>query len=471
MPVTSYNTVEEISRCDIAGQSYTWPTYNGCSGRVTYYGHTYYLPPVSTPTLYDSGDEVITRMVDKHKGLRKGYPPFVFTPWHVSRIKTTNHLLRRRNGTNLYTIAYQQYGHVANPGTGCVAYLERTESDGPELTEWYDVTHYDNSPSYTVNSIREADIEDAKRRVMDNVSLEALTSYDVLTDIAEAREIPQLVQSVTSDLLQILRTLRGRYNINDLRAVSRWPIKKLLRHAKKAYRKLGDEWMAYRYGIMPLVYSYRDINKLLDRGQSTITRKSETVSAAPTGVTLPGSTSQYRWVDTSGNVVVRGTVFQNFTWERLAQLAGLGVNPLTTAWELIPYSFVIDWFVNMGDYITRSTSLPLSRLNWACISQRSKYSVRTWVHYKKDDKVFNCSVLKCTPWMGANPPTPPPRTVQRPEESQLLQEVEYDEYRRSLFPLSGAQLTINPNLNWRRMVDSAVIANNLLRSCIKAFKG
>ena len=34
----------------------------------------------------------------------------------------------------------------------------------------------------------------------------------------------------------------------------------------------------------------------------------------------------------------------------------LKVNPFSTAWELVPLSFVVDWFVNIGDYITALTS-------------------------------------------------------------------------------------------------------------------
>ena len=34
----------------------------------------------------------------------------------------------------------------------------------------------------------------------------------------------------------------------------------------------------------------------------------------------------------------------------------LGSNPLLTAWELVPYSFVVDWFVPIGDFINQYAS-------------------------------------------------------------------------------------------------------------------
>jgi hypothetical protein len=40
----------------------------------------------------------------------------------------------------------------------------------------------------------------------------------------------------------------------------------------------------------------------------------------------------------------------------LASKLGL-VNPLSVAWELVPFSFVVDWFVNVGDFLGSFTDL------------------------------------------------------------------------------------------------------------------
>jgi hypothetical protein len=40
-----------------------------------------------------------------------------------------------------------------------------------------------------------------------------------------------------------------------------------------------------------------------------------------------------------------------------AELETLGLlNPLSLAWELLPYSFVIDWFLPIGDYLAATTA-------------------------------------------------------------------------------------------------------------------
>lgn len=228
--------------------------------------------------------------------------------------------------------------------------------------------------------------------------------------------------------------------------------------------------MEYRYGIMPLIYSYRDITKVMKRGQNVKSKRVAVVTPTGTGVTLPGSNTNYRWTTTEGYVQISGNVFQHFEWSSAARLAGLGINPLTTLWELIPYSFVVDWFVNVGDYITRKTTLPASQIQWACISQRKNYIKKTFVHYKQDDKTIPIVVRKCTPWYGSQPPAQPSETCSRPEESQLHTEVRTNSYSRQIFLLNGAQLTVSPSLNWRRLIDSAVMANNQLGAYLRHFR-
>lgn len=256
-----------------------------------------------------------------------------------------------------------------------------------------------------------------------------------------------------------------------LRAGARISPKKLLKSSYRSLRKLGSEWMGYRYGVMPLVYSYRDAQKLLRRGKATYNRKVRKVYPVSSGVTFPPNTTTYLWSEVVGDITFRAQVFQYFRWVEAARFAGLGMNPLRTAWELIPYSFVVDWFVNVGDYITRRTSQPLSTMSWACISRRSSYTKQYWVHYKNEDKTVTFANRLPTGWIGGTPPATPSRVISRPEENQLYKQEEVQSYERTLFPLSGAQLSYKPSLNWKRGVDSAVMANNQLRGVIRLFKG
>lgn len=78
-------------------------------------------------------------------------------------------------------------------------------------------------------------------------------------------------------------------------------------------------------------------------------------------------------------------------------MSSLGLTPgelLTTAWELVPYSFVVDWFIPVGDFLNRITHTPS---NFSLLDVM--YSLRT----KSEVKHFrHCDLRTGTPW------APPP---------------------------------------------------------------
>jgi len=311
---------------------------------------------------------------------------------------------------------------------------------------------------------------DAKTAVENEASLAALTSYDVLTDAAEFREVPELVRSISGTLIGILKTLRGHYDASTLRYAARIPIKQLLKHPYRTLRKLGDEWMQYRYGIMPLVYSFNDILKNSKRHMVHTEKKTRVVTPRKMNVTLPQSSSNYVWQQYTGTVRYTATVYQVYSSEEASLYAGLGFNPLVTAWELIPYSFVIDWFVNVGDYIARKTGAILSEICWACVSRREQSAYEKWVHFADDSRMLSFNNDLPTNWQGTQPPGNPQEKINRPEESQLLQKIETNSYDRWLFSVRDAHLSVKPSLNWRRLIDGAVMAVSQLNTLNKRLR-
>jgi len=405
----------------------------------------------------------VTRNEDNthQKGRTNAVPPYRYTSRYVSKVTTENFLLRRANGGD-GVVHYEQDGINAETSpTTCANQVTAVRAIEQALS-YTEVTHLFPYTTYNKHTWDQTAITNAINAVQNDVSLKALSTYDILTDVAESREIPKMVRSMMMDVYNVYRSLRNRHSLPDLRRAAHLRPRDLLRSSERAMRKIGDQWMQYRYGIMPLVYSGRDIAKLAKAGQERRHKKTIVITPKATGVSLPGSSNYYIWTETVGDIKISANVFQWFEWRGEAQFQALGFNPLVTAWELIPYSFVADWFVNIGDYITRKTSASATRTQWACVSRRESHVKSAWAHYKNEDMTVYYSNRVQSSWAGENPPAAPIRTIKRPEGSFPLQRVTTDVYQRWLFGVHDARLDINPSLNWRRGIDSAVMSINQL---------
>nr|UUW21418.1 MAG: maturation protein [Sanya fiers-like virus 52] len=121
----------------------------------------------------------------------------------------------------------------------------------------------------------------------------------------------------------------------------------------------ASNWLEYSYGWAPMV---SDIGNAIDVLQSPVKTTHVSVSAVdgayPTIYSGNPSPGQYfntkRW-DISKRAVRMGfevSVTNPNLW--LANQLGF-INPASVAWELVPYSFVLDWFANINQVIAAST--------------------------------------------------------------------------------------------------------------------
>lgn len=154
------------------------------------------------------------------------------------------------------------------------------------------------------------------------------------------------------------------------------------RNSRSVGQALSDTWLEYAFGWRPLISDVKSGAAAFARLAAnpveyqtfTVTRGAEQdlitqLLAAPQSVLLMNqmrywfSTQRYYGqisVRYKGEVRVRvesPAVFREdvlgFTWENFAP----------TAWELIPYSFLVDYFSNIGEVIS-AWSFPRSRLTW-----------------------------------------------------------------------------------------------------------
>jgi hypothetical protein len=159
-------------------------------------------------------------------------------------------------------------------------------------------------------------------------------------------------------------------------------VKKRLKRSKNKHRTVRDTWLEYNYGWAPLVSDIEDIAKLatLDPfrvskpirglGGSAWNAESGEVNRAPNSIGGPLFwTARYRTVN-QVSIQYLGAVCAENTPPSFPEQLGLSwSNVLPTIWELIPYSFLVDYFTNVGKVIEGISTGPIW-LAWGCKTTR-----------------------------------------------------------------------------------------------------
>jgi hypothetical protein len=130
-------------------------------------------------------------------------------------------------------------------------------------------------------------------------------------------------------------------------------------NTKAASKSFGDAWLSWHFGWSPMA---ADIGAAMEhindpggfsqkiRGRAQLTYDTTDRTFNP-GIELSFTRTTSRFfVEVGATVQLISPI--------LASLSQLGfVNPLTVAWEAIPYSFVGDWFTNVGQFLGQSTMM------------------------------------------------------------------------------------------------------------------
>lgn len=172
-------------------------------------------------------------------------------------------------------------------------------------------------------------------------------------------------------MADIYEQLRGSANVavdiaespETLKMLKQWKrcvgkvsdIVRVIRKAKKqsVAEIMSGTWMSYRYGLMPLVYSTWDAFETFFK----TVEKRELVKGR--------SSERHSYSVANGNGVTSNRLFESLEVSRRVEIGAwfdprdtkeiydwTTLNPLLLAWELTPLSFVVDWLINIGDYLS-----------------------------------------------------------------------------------------------------------------------
>lgn len=175
----------------------------------------------------------------------------------------------------------------------------------------------------------------------------------------ERKQTANLVGNSLSSIIGTLRALKK----GDLHAAQKaLGLRRKGRNSRLRPEAAFDRWLELQYGWKPLLSDVEGASKRL----WGIEREAGRMTARCKAVSSDNVRTERVFTDSIGNVYVRFTkhrdikfkTFVRFDFIRsdntgTANWSELGiVNPLSLAWELLPFSFVFDWFVPVGDYLS-----------------------------------------------------------------------------------------------------------------------
>ena len=255
-------------------------------------------------------------------------------------------------------------------------------------------------------------------------------TYDVLTDLAEFAETYSYVMGCVIRVLSEYANVKKRISDKG---------KSINRKAKQAKAKgkqktvknraptkgeiddAASEWLAYRYAMGPLILSINSAIEWLNtrdheyqkyRGNSS--HAAQTVKFGDFVVTIP---------------IVNDRCFGKVRFD--GHTAGLKLNPLSTALEKVPLSFLLNWVCNIGDVLTSY---------WPP-------SGATQEVYTYSRQVPNSAVT----------------ATFRGKPVQL----EYGYYRiDTINPRDHIKLTLELNVTWKRMLDAFALSYGPARKAV-----
>lgn len=387
--------------------------------------------PVSPSSLL--AGEILVRARTPNFEERKAAWEIIMTPFdrYRSELSQTPGVVKNTGGAK-YNSGYRPFSQntgikpLKKPGSlyadhGGFSFVRETSS----YTE-QSVFDLDRIKRQIGEPILESSYLDKKTGLITKTVAEANSGiYDLLTELAELPKTIKYMYGLVGDAAKAAKAAKSK-EVEILRLAKRKGMTVI-----QVADAIASVWMQYRYAISPIVYSLEDIQLALEGYKRLFARyrsKEEDEKSL-------GKGEDPFWDTVTVKNTHRCLIKRSYSPEHIvdALLQVLKLNPVTTAWELVPLSFVVDWFLNIGDLLAALTGP-----NHEYVQSVSSYSVKT--------------EMECV--------------FTSPESGATLKYVA-DRYTREVIdPSALVGLTASVDMNLFRALDSLALGWNFVRGSL-----
>lgn len=128
--------------------------------------------------------------------------------------------------------------------------------------------------------------------------------------------------------------------------------------------KLGSAWLEGRYGWRQILFDIEAANEAIEQLSSndTFTRNKSRMTASRSWTDTRTFTNPYSSTGEIHRINISDSIEATVVGSMVAdhRPSAIYFSPISTAWELVPFSFVIDWVVSVGSWLDSLSFLSTS---------------------------------------------------------------------------------------------------------------
>lgn len=219
------------------------------------------------------------------------------------------------------------------------------------------------------------------------------SDFNLAVALGEAPKALKMVGDTTSRLFLAYRAVkRGNFSqaVRTLRAANLDRGRHMPKPANAPVKRdAAGNWLALQYGWKPLLQDIHGGMVFVDHQLRNPTVKTYRVRRYAGGSKSRKHNLPHTIVDTwcPGSLVSSQDIVARIKEKNVARLSGL-MDPASVAWELLPYSFVVDWFIPIGNYLSArgladsvtGTFITTNRLRFKGVGASSSKPIHTKYH-------------------------------------------------------------------------------------------